>query len=631
MKTRYVEQIIHDIREVISSESLSSDNSSDSEPDCTHRPVSRTISEQQCNVTVSVRPRRIHSDRVINQLAVGRVPNSKGVGKNVNPTQTNSAFMPPSNVGIKSPMMAMGNSGEDVFSFDDKLGLYQGVKSRKETLQKAANWKTSTTFSKTMMESRSDNEHSSNDYEEEIDGHQYVDIIADGETSDEASTLLAQVVADLTEPQKRNCFVKSNSTGGIQGKPLEMNEGRRASAPVVGSKEYSATSEASEIDAHGSLSNTQWKLKLEKINEVSFVEATDNSESSISQNGQTLLTRTNSAKNERARSMSELLAVELEMPTRFRPDMQRSKTLLNASNSCVGSSLTDLSSARHKGLRAAISLSPTSNILHQLEKDSTHFGFTAGSGKVPSFPKSSVVKAVENVGGLENSRAIFSMSPLPPEFHAASDDSFDTDADQVSPVSLTSSETIPPRPPKDTEVRRIRSKSRSPPPPLPERSPSLPLTKERTDSLKNGTLESAPSTKPYANAPPKVHPRMPNTVPLQSSGTDYHSDGVAPPPRPPKPESLSSSVRKTVSEHNRQLTAVFTSGGPKRLFGSEKRNDTYPWGLDREYGSLQLGILSRPIVTVTPPGTLKFNKKTAVSVEFSFPILKLLLTKLCYD
>ena len=598
---------------MISSESLSSDNSSDSEPDNNHQSVSRTMSEQQCNVTVSVRPRRIHSDRVINQLAVGRAPNSKVASKSANAAQISPTFMPPTNFGIKSPLVPTENSGEDAFSFDDKLGLFTESKT-KEELQKASNWKTSTTFSKTMIESRSDNEHSSNECEDETDDHPYIDIIPNEETSDEASTWLAQVVADLTEPQKRNCFRKSNSTGGIQGKPVGLKEGRRASAPVVGSEEYIASSTVAEVENQGSLSNTQWKLKLEKINEVSFVETTDNGDGSSSPKVPSMVGRASSVKSDRPRSLSELLAVELETPMKARSDFHRSSTFLGVTKAGMGSSLTDLSSARHRGLRAALSLSP--NFSHQIERDSCHFGFTAGSGKIPSFPKSSVVRA-----GLENPRSLFSMSPLPPDFHPPnSHNSFSTEADQISPVSPTFNETVPPRPPKESnnKHRRSKSTSRSPPPPLPERSPSLPVTlaKEKTPHLKFSTFDGFPGAKPYANAPPKVQPRLPNTVPLQNTATDNSFESISPPPRPPKPESLCNSARKNFLEQSRQPMGVVSPVSFNRRLVSDKRTDGYPWDMDREKdGSPQLGIMNRPLVTVTPPRSPKLNKIGKVKVS----------------
>ena len=557
---------------------------------------------------------------MINQLAVGRTPNSKVAGKSLSPTQINSTLIPSSNLGVKSSLLPIEDSGEDVFSFDDKLGLFKETKSRQETLQKSSNWKTSATFSKTMIESRSDNEHSSNECEDDKEDHSYVDIIPDEKatekplSSDEATTLLAQVVADLTEPQKRNCFKKSNSTGGIRMKPLEMNEGRRASAPVVGSKEY-LTSSVSEIDAQGSLSNTQWKLKLEKINEVSFVETTESGENPSPPKGPASINNTNSLRNDRPRSLSELIAVELEMPTQVKRNMPRSKTHLGVTKSSVGSSLADLSSARHRGLRAAFSLSPSSSdFSHQLEKDSTHFSFIACSDNVPSFPKTRVIKAAES--GLDGSRHILNSSPLPPEFHTTnSDDSFDADADQLSPVSPTTNEAIPPRPPKDTDVktRKGRSASRSPPPPLPERLPSLPVnaTKETLQPTKYDGF-----TKPYANTRPKVQPRVPNIQPIQNTGPDNSSDSISPPPRPPKPESLSNSVRKAVVDQNKQSSAGFSPKASARRFTTEKRTDGYPWELEREKDNTpKVGKMKQPVVTVTPPRSPKFNKRSRVNIN----------------
>ena len=617
MKTRFVEAIVNDIREAIASDNLSSDNSSDSEPENNHRPVSRAVSDQQCNVTVSGRPRRVHSDKVIHQTSDGRTPNSKAVNKPVpiSPTLMNSSLIPRTNSDVKSPLLLAEHSGEDVFRFDNNLGVFTEVKMKKETLQKASDWKTSTNFSKTMTEWRSENEHSSNDYDEGSDEHPYIDILADEKTekplgSDEASSLLAQVVADLTEPQKRNCFVKSNSTGGIQVKPFDVHEERRASAPVVGSTEFMASSSTSEADAQGGVSNTQRKLKLEKITEVSFVETTDSGDSALPPKGHSTINKSTSFTNDRPRSMSELLDIELEMPAKVVKNMRRSRTFLGITKLGVGSSLTDLSSENHRGLRAAYSFSPSSDFSNQLAKDSCHFGLAASFEKVPSFPKSRVVKAVENIGGLENSRFMLDMSPLPPEFHERQ--ATDREKDQFSPVSLTFNDAIPPRPPKDNDVktRRIRSKSHSPPP-LPERLPSSPIipAKERSQSSK---LDSF--SKPYTNSPPKVQPRIPNAIPLQSTGLTNSVESVSPPPRPPKPESLSNSIRKTAFDQNRQPSAPFSPLISARHHGVEKRIDGYQWDLDHDKDrNQQVGKMKHPLVTITPPRSPNFDGKARVT------------------
>ena len=623
MKTRFAEAIINDIREAITSESLSSDNSSDSEPENIHRPVSRTVSDQHCNVTVSVRPRRIHSDRVINQLAVGRTPNSKVISKPVpiSPTLLSPSLMAPLNSDMKSPLIASENCSEDVFRFDTNLGVFTEVKTKKDSLQKACDWKTSATFSKTMTEWRSDNDHSSND--DRSEDHPYVDIIADKKTenvlsSDETSSLLAQVVADLTEPQKRNCFIKSNSTGGIQMKPFEVNEGRRASAPVVGSTEYMASS-VSETEAPGGMSNAQRKLKLEKINEVSFVETTDSCDTSLSPKKHSTVTKLSSNIPDRPRSMSELRACELDMPIQERRDMPRSRTFLGITKSNVGSSLTDLSRANHRGLRAAHSLSPSSDFSHQLAKDSCHFGLATSLEKVPSFPKSRVVKAVENIGGLENSRLMLNMSPLPPEFHDTN--STESDRDQLSPVSPTFNDISPPRPPKDKDIgaRKGRSASRSPPPPLPERLPSSPSisVRERTHISKLDNV-----SKPYTNSPPKVHPRDPNATPLPSTGLDNSTESLSPPPRPPKPDSLSSSMRRTAFEPNKQSSGQFSPVISARHNVVEKRVDGYQWDLDHDRdSSQQVGKVKQPLVTITPPRSPMFDRRAKVSTQVYFLVI----------
>ena len=619
MKTRFVEAIVNDIREAIASDNLSSDNSSDSESENNHRPVSRTVSDQQCNVTVSGRPRRVHSDKVIHQASDGRTPNSKIAKKPVpiSPTLLNSALMPPSNSDVKSPLLVAEHSGEDVFRFDNNLGVFTEVKMKKETLQKASDWKTSTTFSKTMTEWRSETEQSSNDYDEGSEEHPYIDIIADENAekplgSDEASSLLAQVVADLTEPQKRNCFVKSNSTGGIQMKPLETHEERRASAPVVGSTEFMASSSASEADAQGGMSNTQRKLKLEKITEVSFVETTDSGDVAPPPKGHSTMNKSLSLTNDRPRSMSELVDIDLETPTQVVKNMRRSRTFLGIMKSSVGSSLTDLSSEKHRELRASYSFSPSSDFSNQLAKGSCHFGLAASFEKVPSFPKSRVVRAVENIGGLENSRLLFNMSPLPPEFCERK--STDRDKDQISPVSPTFNGTIPPRPPKDNSIktRKSRSTSRSPPP-LPERLPSSPVipAKERTHSIKHDSW-----SKPYTNSPPKVQPRIPNALPLQSTtGLTNSAESVSPPPRPPKPESLSSSIRKTAFDQNRQPSASFSPLCSARHHVAEKRVDGYQWDVDHDRDrNQQVGKVKHPMVTVTPPRSPNFDAKAKVSI-----------------
>ena len=611
MKTRYADAIISDIREAIASESLSSDNSSDSEPENNHRPVSRTVSDNQCNVTVSVRPRRVHSDKVINQLAVGRSLSSKP--SPISPTLVTSSLVPPPSHEIKSPVMLADDPCEDVFRFDNTLGVFTEVKAKKEVLNKTADWKTSSTFSKTMTEWR-ENEQSSIDYD---DDHPYIDIIPDEKTekplsSDEASSLLAQVVADLTEPQKRNCFVKSNSTGGIQAKHFEVNEGRRASAPVVGSTEYTTATTVSDSEPSGGVTNSQRKLKLEKINEVSFIETTDGGDMPLTPKKHPIVNTLNSTISDRPRSMSELHAIELRTPPQDRRDIHRSRTFLGISKSNIGSSLTDIYSTKHHGLRATCSFTPSSDFSQQLAKDSSHFGLAASLEKVPSFPKSRVVRAFENIGGLDTSRH---MSPLPPEFHDTG--SFDSDRDQLSPVSPTFKDYIPPRPPRESDVRmrRSRSSSRSPPPPLPERLPSSPnlFATEKTHTSIHTSLSKA-----YTNSPPRVQPRVPNTLVSHSTGSKTTSDNASPPPRPPKPESLSNSLRKTAFEQTRQSSAQHSQlNSSVRHHLTEKRLDGYHWDLDDNKDG-NPGKAAHPLVTVTPPRSLKFSKHNVVSILFSY-------------
>jgi len=612
MKTRYADAIVNDIREAIASESLSSDNSLDSEPENNHRPVSRTVSDNQCNVTVSVRPRRVHSDKVINQLAVGRSLSSRPAP--ISPTLVTSSLAPPPSHEIKSPVMLTDDPSEDVFRFDNTLGVFTEVKAKKEVPHKTADWKTSTTFSKTMTEWR-ENDNSSIDYDD--NDHPYVDIIPDEKTekplsSDEASSLLAQVVADLTEPQKRNCFVKSNSTGGIQAKHFEVNEGRRASAPVVGSTEYTTTTTTattrttvSDSEPPGGASSSQRRLKLEKINEVSFIETTDGGDTPLTPKKHPTVNTLNSTIPDRPRSMSELHAIEHQTPPQDRREIHRSRTFLGISRSNIGSSLTDIYSTKHHGLRATCSFSPSSDFSQQLAKDSSHFGLAASLEKVPSFPKSRVVRAFENIGGLDNSRHMLDMSPLPPEFHDTG--SFDSDKDQLSPVSPTFKDYTPPRPPKESDVRshRSRSSSRSPPPPLPERLPSSPIlfAKEKTHISIHMSLSKA-----YANSPPKVQPRIPNTMASHSIGPKTSCDNASPPPRPPKPESLSNSLRKTAFEQTRQSSAQHSQlNSSVRHNVTEKRSDGYHWDLDDDKDG-NLGKAANPLVTVTPPRSLKFSK-----------------------
>ena len=650
-RTKYGESIINDIRGAISTDSLSSGNSSDSETEQAHPPVTRSLSDQKCNVTVSVRPRRMHSERVINQVAVGRSPNGKASGK-TSPSGPN-AISPnflrnTSSNCLRLPNSTTDTSTEDVFTFEDKLGLFKET-TKTENIHKTVNWKTSTTFSKTMIDSKSDNENeaSSNDCEDDTEFHPYIDIIPDDETekplgSDEASTLLAQVVADLTEPQKRNCFIKSKSTGGITVRPVDpVNEIRRASEPAVGSRDYIA-SPTSENDAQGSPLNTHWKLRLEKINEVSFTEATE----SDRQNDQHLSPKMSprcdcmpSVEADRPRSLSELVANELEMPTLVKSTKKRSKTLLGITHSHVGSSLTDLSNttiSKHKGLRPALSHSPSSAFSHQLAKDPSSIGFAQGMGRIPSFPKSRVVKSVDTVRVLENTRTKMNLNSLPPEFHATPpNESFETDVEKPdisSPISPTFTEPLPPRPPKDRpiETKNWKKSSQSSPPPLPVRSPSLPITstqfqqgispshfsvsppqpiispREKVTRF-NSSFES--TAKPYANTPPKVQPRIPNAMPLQATTADDSNENISPPPRPPKPESISVALRQSTMDQ-----FVPSPGSLRRRAVSEKRADSYPWETNglRE-GSPQLERVKSPIVMITPPRSPTLERPPKVS------------------
>ena len=628
MKTRYAESIIRDIRGATSTESISSGNSSDSDAEPVHPAVHRSQSEEKCSVTVSVRPRRIVSKRVINQVGVGRevtpeisFPSiGKAVGKTLHPISATPK--------VNTSVCEVDRVSKEIFVFEGSL---EDTVTTTVATSKADSWKTSSTFGKTMIDSRSDNENSSNEFEEETNRYSYVDIIHDEEgdkplSSDEASTLLAQVVADLTEPQKRNNFVKSNSTGGIQGKPPEINEARRASAPAVGSREF-ITSATSEEDLQGSALSTQWKLRLEKINEVSFTEATDGEQhlspkNSIKENGV----------NERPRSLSELLGNERELPTQVQIGKQRSKTILGLTQSSAVSSLTDLSISRHKGLKPTLSLSPSMKSPYDLERDMCLFNCSACTWKVPSFPKSRVIREVECAGGIENSRAKLSMSPLPPEFHNSNvDDSNENDTERagaLSPVSSAFNSNAPARPPRSTEgkVQRCRSGSRSLPPPLPDRIQSQPIIspREQLSSPKtNLATDSGSITCPYTNTPPKVQPRSPNSTPLPCSGHEETSENASPPPRPPKPDSLSAAFKKSSLEQSR-LTGASFHGSAKRL-ASERRSEGYPWQVDRlmgsdafKDGSPQFGRVKPPVVTLTPPRSPESQRHRRVCLLKSF-------------
>ncbi|XP_065063852.1 uncharacterized protein LOC135690240 isoform X1 [Rhopilema esculentum] len=607
LKTRYAESIIRDIRGATSTESISSGNSSDSDAEAVHPAVRRSQSEEKCSVTVSVRPRRIVSKRVINQVDVGReaspeisLPNmGKAVGKTLHPISATPE--------VNASVCDVDRVSKDIFFFEESL---EDTVTTTVATSKAESWKTSSTFGKTMIDSRSDNENSSNEFEEETKRYSYVDIIHDEEgdtplSSDEASTLLAQVVADLTEPQKRNNFVKSNSTGGIQGKPTEINEARRASAPAVGSREF-ITSATSEEDLQGSALSTQWKLRLEKINEVSFTDATDGEQhlspnNSINENGV----------HERPRSLSELLANECQLPTQVQIGKQRSKTILGLTQSNAVSSLTDLSISRHKGLKPTLSMKSP----YDLERDMCLFNCSACTWKVPSFPKSRVIKEVECAGGIENSRAMLSMSPLPPEFHNSNIvDSNENDTERAGalpPLSSAFNSNAPARPPRSTEgkVQRCRSRSRSSPPPLPDRNQSQAIISPREQlsfPRTNLATDSGSITRPYTNTPPKVQPRSPNSTPLPCSGHEENSENVSPPPIPPKPDSLSAAFKKSSLEQSR-LTGANLHGSSRRLV-IERRSEGYPWEVDRQMGSdafkdgsPQFGRVKRPVVTLTPP------------------------------
>eukprot|EP00112_Aurelia_sp_Birch-Aquarium-sp1_P012256 Seg2576.3 transcript_id=Seg2576.3/GoldUCD/mRNA.D3Y31 product="hypothetical protein" protein_id=Seg2576.3/GoldUCD/D3Y31 len=319
--------------------------------------------------------------------------------------------------------------------------------------------------------------------------------------------------------------------------------------------------------------------------------------------------------NDRPRSLSELVAKELEMPTLVKSTKQRSKTLLGITHSHVGSSLTDLSnttSTKHKGLRPTLSHSASSAFSHQLAKDPSSIGFAQGMGRIPSFPKSTVRV-------LENTRTKMNINSLPPEFHATPpNESFETDSEKPdisSPVSPTFTEPIPPRRPKDrpVETKNWKKNSQSSPPPLPVRLPSLPITSTQFQPNMSHFNVSPPQpiisprekvtrfnssfeapVKLYTNTPPKVQPRIPNAMPLADDANEH----ISPPPRPPKPDSISVALRQSTMDQ-----FVPSPESLRRRAGSDKRADGYPWennGLRGE-GSPQLERMKSPIVMITPP------------------------------
>eukprot|EP00794_Sanderia_malayensis_P012634 gene12635-13932_t len=627
--TKYYVSIIQEIREAVCWQDekkafleISSGSSSDSDSEITHRVATRCKSEQKCNVTVSLRPRRTHSERVFNQVALGASPIHQPVSKSscINP----ASFVNANNSCLKVPPSCMDDANEEVFTAEDKASLQ--LESNKVT---QGMWKTSPAFSKTMVESKSDNEYSSNENNatDDMDGHPYLDIIADKEnekplTSDEATTLLAQVVADLTEPQKKSYFVKSNSTGGIQSRRVDANnEIRRASAPTVGIPDFNVSLDSENQDA---INNGSRKFKLEKINEVSFSEQPEAEKPSgqkMQEKSQTFtqdkIGTSTSDHVERPRSKSDML---LSSTQQYSPVMDnfkktRSKSILTTT--CVGSSLTDLRNKgvvqQHHELRSVLSHSSMSSLAQQLARDPLSNGFKSGSGKIPNFPKRSVVKAVESVGGVDSSRTKFSMSPLPKDFHILE--------------GTESIDEVPPRPPKDNETKSWKKQStiqgQHTPPPIPDRLLSsigpIQLCQERiTGSMVHCSKDH--SSRMYANTPPKVQPRTPNAQPLQSSMLSCSNELVTPPPRPPKPES---STRKS-NKVSLPLSAK------QRRSPKEKRCDSYTWDVDynssheiTKDASPQLGFMKNPIVTITPPrspvmpGSLKHGQLRGMSFSTS--------------
>ena len=619
-KTRHYESIIQDIREAITLQDskkpidTSSGSSSESDAEVNHKPARRCISDQHCNVTVSVRPRRTHSERVIHQVAVGRSPSIKPCSKAVSISPT--FFVNTNNNVLKVPNSSTEESQEGFFDFEDQA-TSMIISSRTG----AANWKTSQTFSKTMIEVKSDNESSSTEFaDSDVDRHSYIDIIGEKKieeplTSDAASTLLAQVVADLTEPQKKSCFTKSMSTGGMQTTLPVVSETRRASAPAVATRDLDFPPTL-ESDTQDVLAASNRKFRLEKINEVSFTETSNDGEKLNNH----LLSLSNGAtdRGARPRSMSERLSPGPGSPVvPSRGGKKRSKTTLFATQSVKGSSLTDLrtggSPQKHMGLKSTLSSSSMQSVSHQLARDPLSFGFASGSGKVPSFPKRSVVKAVECVGGLDNSRTKLNMSPLPKEFHCPGHNDFIELERRRTEASVLISQLscdVPPRPPKDADSKPPKKSgdSQGSPPPLPERFPSPTATamspRDRTFSPK---LHWSPESlnRPYANTPPKVQPRTPNAMPLQSSALSEAADIINPPPRPPKPLGSGFSSKRSNAQS-------FNASSPPpvllRRIVSERRTECYSWEIDHnatgetaKESSPQLERIKNPIVMVTPP------------------------------
>ena len=382
--TRHSEKIVQDIRAASSEgkgkstrnkKDISISSSSSSDSDFEKRKASlRSTPDNKCPVKVSVSRRHTPTDRTINQ-------NQFSVPK--------SSVHRPLSKQQEVYIDSQTEDSEDVFTPDAKDKRKLNGNLSLDKINRNVSESSSRGLSGVSETNDDDNLGArSDDAGSDPEKYYYLQLIPDDietvETQapchpDDPSDLLAQVVADLTEPQKtktnngisetqkRLYSIKSKSTGGMEGRSRDVGEIRRASEPAT-----SLNLAAKKMHEQSSMYDRK-RSQLEQIKEV-----LSNENPEVDRSGEDSGSEGN--RKPRNRSQSEMINLSQCSPLLH----QKFK------NQTDDSDLNMPSPTKHRGIGHSPSISPTHSSV-SLPKDPLVSMFPAG--KIPSIPRKFVAHA----------------------------------------------------------------------------------------------------------------------------------------------------------------------------------------------------------------------------------------------